>query len=351
MRASIVPLVFSGAAMLACAGGTPGVTAPAGSEGAPAATPDAVTTATGDAVARIRARGVLLVGVDTGEPPGEGTPPMYFVDAAGKADGFDDRVARWVATSIGVPEVRFVHQKYADLPTALVESQQFDVVISGYTPSPEPGVAWSDGYLDFGLCLIVPATSKVATTQDLWGKAIGIFDDDAAATEVQAMVKGYTDLIRMEDGYFDALHAGRFAGFIYDYPYAVAELDQWYAANPGKAGAFRIAQYNLTDNHYAVGVRTADADLLAAVNEGISRFRASDDYARSVQTYLSGGSKVAAPKTAAKVYVVRQGDTLSRIAARELGGPDAWRQLWGLNKDRFPNPHLIEVGDEVILPG
>jgi nucleoid-associated protein YgaU len=47
---------------------------------------------------------------------------------------------------------------------------------------------------------------------------------------------------------------------------------------------------------------------------------------------------------------VQAGDTLSRIAARELGGSERWKDIWALNKDRFPNPHLIEVGDLVILP-
>ena len=47
----------------------------------------------------------------------------------------------------------------------------------------------------FGLCLVVPAKSKVKTTQDLFGKAIGIFDDDAAAEDVQKLVKGYTKMM------------------------------------------------------------------------------------------------------------------------------------------------------------
>ena len=36
--------------------------------------------------------------------------------------------------------------------------------------------------------------------------------------------------------------------------------------------------------------------------------------------------------------------------ARELGETARWKEIWLLNQDRFPNPHLIEVGDEVILP-
>lgn len=353
MRLSIFALPFA-AALVACSGSTTtppsaptAADAPAPAE--PAAVPAAVIA--GPAIERIRQRGSLLVGIDTGEPEGAGTPPMYFPDAAGKPDGFDYHVAKWVATTIGVPDVKVVHGKYSELPAMLVDKQQFDVLISGYTPAEKEGIAWSEGYLDYGLCLVVPSRSTVKTTADLWGKSIGIFDDDAAAEAVEKMVKGYTELVRMEDGYWEALDAGTFAAFIYDYPYANAELQGWYADNPKKKGAFRIAQYNLTDDHYTVGVRASEPELLSAVNEAIKRFEASDDYGASVRTYLSGGSKVDAPENSGRVYVVVSGDTLSKIAGRELRDAGKWREIWALNKDRFPNPNLIEVGDQVVIPG
>ncbi|MES2644222.1 MAG: transporter substrate-binding domain-containing protein [Myxococcota bacterium] len=356
-RALWVPPVL---AILACSGG--GTPDPTMTPAVPAANvPVVAPTSTvapavapvapaGPAIDRIRQRGEILVGMDTGEPAGAGTPPMYFLDAAGKPDGFDYQVARWVATAIGVPNVRVVHGKYSELPELLVDKQQFDLIVSGYTPAPTDGVAWSDGYLDFGLCLVVPSKSDVRTVADLWGKDVGIFDDDAAAEAVETMAKGYTSLVRMEDGYWDALSAGKVAGFIYDYPYAVAELAEWYGDNPKKAGTFRIAQYNLTDSTYAAGVRASEPELLAAVNEGLARFRSSDDYATAVRSYLSGGDKSEAPKDKGRVYTVQKGDTLSKIAARELGGAKRWKDIWALNKSRFPNPNLIEVNDQVVLP-
>ncbi|MBM4369918.1 MAG: transporter substrate-binding domain-containing protein, partial [Deltaproteobacteria bacterium] len=298
----------------------------------------------------VRARGKLLVGIDTGEPPGDGTPPMFFPDAAGNPDGFDYHVAKWIATAVGVPDVELVHGKYSELPALLVDKQQFDVIVSGYTPSDESGVSWSNGYLDFGLCLVVTQKSPIMSTADLWGKQIGIFDDDAAAEEVQKMVKGFTGLTRMEDGYWDALADGKFDAFIYDYPYTVAELKDWYKDNPSRANLFRIAQYNLTDSHYAAGVRQSEPELLAAVNEGIKLFMESTHYGEAVRRYLSGGTKVDAPASAARLYVVKPGDSLSKIAAQELGNAAEWRTLWTLNKERFPNPNLIEVGDQVVMP-
>ena len=288
--------------------------------------------------------------MDTGEPAGTGTPPMYFPDAAGKPDGFDYRVARWIATAVGVPDVTIVHGKYSALPGMLADARTVDVVISGYTADDSPGISWSDGYLDFGLCMVVKRDSTIHSVADLGGATVGIFDDDAAAAAVQMMVVGMTGLVRMEDGYWDALEAGKFSAFIYDFPYTVAELRDWYDENPSKRDHFRIAQYNLTESHYSVGVRTGEPDLLGAVNQGIQRFLTSEEYGAAIKTYLSGGSKVTVTDASKKTYVVVAGDTLSKIAAQKLGSADRWRELWALNKERFGNPNIIEVGDLVVLP-
>jgi nucleoid-associated protein YgaU len=52
----------------------------------------------------------------------------------------------------------------------------------------------------------------------------------------------------------------------------------------------------------------------------------------------------------ARVVTVQSGDTLSLIAQRELGDVNRWPALWEKNRSRFPNPHLIDVGDKVELP-
>jgi LysM repeat protein len=52
-----------------------------------------------------------------------------------------------------------------------------------------------------------------------------------------------------------------------------------------------------------------------------------------------------------RLYTVRSGDTLSRIAQRELGDANRWREIARLNRDVIPNPDLIRPGQVlVILP-
>ena len=50
----------------------------------------------------------------------------------------------------------------------------------------------------------------------------------------------------------------------------------------------------------------------------------------------------------ARRYVVRKGDTLTRIARRELGEPDAWKALADYNG--LPSPDQIVAGQQIWLP-
>jgi len=50
-------------------------------------------------------------------------------------------------------------------------------------------------------------------------------------------------------------------------------------------------------------------------------------------------------------HPVAPGDTLSRIAARELGSPSRWPEIYALNRGRIANPNMIYVGQLLDLPG
>jgi 2',3'-cyclic-nucleotide 2'-phosphodiesterase (5'-nucleotidase family) len=51
------------------------------------------------------------------------------------------------------------------------------------------------------------------------------------------------------------------------------------------------------------------------------------------------------------VYTVRNGDSLSRIAKRELGSYNRWREIYNANRDKISNPDLLRVGMQLVLPG
>jgi len=70
----------------------------------------------------------------------------------------------------------------------------------------------------------------------------------------------------------------------------------------------------------------------------------------------SGGSSTAPPGKPAqtdagtRTYTVVQGDSLSKIAKREYGDANKWRQIYEANKDVIKDPDLIYPGQTLRLP-
>ena len=317
----------------------------------------------GPAVERIQKRGRLLVGTDFGDQDEkgqfEGTPPMFMPGVGGKPphDGFDVRIAQAIAKDMGVADVEFVHEIYAKLPAKLTAGGDIDLVISGYVPSAKlSGIAWSEPYYDnFGLLLITRRDSGVHSVDDLKGKMVGLFDDEAAEDAVRSFVMGFREpLVRMDSGYLDALLARKFDGFIYDAPYAGPELADW-CAEHGRPDLDQcplfIAQFNLNRMTYNVAVREGEKDLLEAVNVAIRGLRArEDEYRGLVQKYMGKTKSVKLKNLTTKTHTVQHGESLGSIAAKELGNSARWKDLWEANRKSYDNPNLIYPGDELVLP-
>jgi len=49
-------------------------------------------------------------------------------------------------------------------------------------------------------------------------------------------------------------------------------------------------------------------------------------------------------------YTIRQGDTLSQIAARAYGSAADWPAVWWANRRQVPDPDLIIAGQRLALP-
>jgi nucleoid-associated protein YgaU len=59
----------------------------------------------------------------------------------------------------------------------------------------------------------------------------------------------------------------------------------------------------------------------------------------------SGGSS-----TATKVYVVKSGDSLSKIAKNEYGNANDWKRIYEANKDILKDPDKIFPGQKLKIP-
>jgi LysM repeat protein len=49
------------------------------------------------------------------------------------------------------------------------------------------------------------------------------------------------------------------------------------------------------------------------------------------------------------MYTVKKGDTLWEISQKLYGDPHLWPALWALNQGRTTNPHVLSVGDELVI--
>lgn len=55
-------------------------------------------------------------------------------------------------------------------------------------------------------------------------------------------------------------------------------------------------------------------------------------------------------KVSTKEYIIKGGDTLSKIAKEQLGAAHRWKYLYELNKDRIKDPNKLKVGQRIIIP-
>ena len=49
-------------------------------------------------------------------------------------------------------------------------------------------------------------------------------------------------------------------------------------------------------------------------------------------------------------YTVKKGDSLSRIAKRELGSYDRYREIYEANRNKIKNPDVLAVGTQLVIP-
>jgi len=54
--------------------------------------------------------------------------------------------------------------------------------------------------------------------------------------------------------------------------------------------------------------------------------------------------------TATKIYVVKSGDSLSKIAMAEYGDGNAWNKIFEANKDILKDPNKIYPGQKLKIP-
>jgi len=57
-----------------------------------------------------------------------------------------------------------------------------------------------------------------------------------------------------------------------------------------------------------------------------------------------------AVKVSTKEYIIKKGDTLSKISKDQLGGGHRWKYLYELNKTRIKDPNKLKAGQKILIP-
>jgi hypothetical protein len=241
---------------------------------------------------------------------------------------------------------------YAKVPQQLLQGTVVDIAIDGLTFNDDDlnGVVYTIPYVkDFGYALIAKRNSPITSVDAANGKIIGVLkgDPDAIAFAKRTFPKSrIEELSDKADangkwivGFIDS---NRVDAVVYDYPFAVAELE-------GTDMQFIAPKIAGSSIEYKIGVRAGDKDLLDALNSAIRKVTASDTYPEMLKTYFMS-NKVAAARAAngnEKVYVVVRGDTLSTIAQSQLG--DRMRYSEIQIRNNLANPNFIVVGQKLVI--
>ena len=64
----------------------------------------------------------------------------------------------------------------------------------------------------------------------------------------------------------------------------------------------------------------------------------------------SGAAAATGGARAGSTYVVKSGDSLSKIAKHAYGDASKWKAIHAANAAKIPNPDLIHPGDVLVIP-
>lgn len=76
----------------------------------------------------------------------------------------------------------------------------------------------------------------------------------------------------------------------------------------------------------------------------------SERKAAAMREKLRREAEERAARTKSRTYVVKAGDSLSKIAKEVLGDAGRWQEIFEANKDQIKDPNLIRPGQELRIP-
>jgi polar amino acid transport system substrate-binding protein len=222
-----------------------------------------------DALDRIKAKGVLSVGVRNG------MQPFGFVDRAKmELVGYDVDFARAIAGKLGVA----VNLTSSDAPLIpLLQQGKIDLVAGAMTKSPERMAQcdFSLTYFETGQSFLVKK-GTIRTQADLAGKKIGTARSSTSERNLKSALPNAT-IVRFASyrEAFRSLELGSVAAVSTDAILLAGLL----AASPRRA-TYEILDESISQEPYGLGVRKGEQRLLESVNRALLELERSGEAAR-----------------------------------------------------------------------
>lgn len=296
-------------------------------------------------------RGVIKVGVENPSKP-------FFSTDTGRPSGFNVDFLKLMLSQNefgGKVVLDTTHQvdTYEAVPKQLLNSKDVDAVADGltFTNDDLPGVVYSIPYVrDFGYSLIVGKGTTMTSVSDTAGARIGVLQGDPDAKSFVSNKFPEAKIVELSDKagpngkwIVNHINAGTVDAVVYDYPFAVAEVE-------GTDLQFAMAKIEGSDIQYKIGVRKDDKELLYAINGAIRKAMNDPSYPDLLKNYFMSKNIVAAKRATSfeGSYVVAKGDTLSTIAQGLWGDMKKYTLIQ--TRNNLANPNFISVGQKLIIP-
>ena len=221
-------------------------------------------------------------------------PPFSYIDKDGNPTGFDVEVMNWIGREMGF-DVKVVPVDWdAIIPTLKVGN--IDLIASGMTITPkrEKQVDFTDPYWKINLAVVVrevkgedgalvPQYNVFSAVAP--GKTIGVQRGTTSQTWLQKNLidKGVDIKLKLYDNFLLAIEdllIGRIDSAVIDGPTAQTAVA---GRNATIVGTIETGEI------YGYAVRKGDDKLLALLNEGLKRLKASPEWEKLVNKWLIGG--------------------------------------------------------------
>ncbi len=214
---------------------------------------------------------VIKVGTEAAYAPFEMQENDQFV-------GFDMDIIRAIGEEMGV-DVEIQHMEFSALIPAL-QSGKIDCSISAQSITPErlEAIDFSEPYFDAGLIIAVAKDNNdINSLEDLEGKVLaaqlGTIGADACneikaknpATEVKVFDHVGEAFLELEQGRADAV--------VNDMP-----VTAYYVKTTASDKIKMVGEVFQADDHYGIGVKKDNAEVLTLINDGLAKIRENGKY-------------------------------------------------------------------------